>query len=1089
MSLSDRFIRNPVLTTVCSLVILLVGGVAIPLLPLEKLPQLAPTQIQVTATNIGADARTTFDTTTRVLEKEINGVEDMKYMASNTSSDGISNINVFFPVAVDRNTAQVNVQNRVAQAEPTLPEVVKQTGVTVKAASPSILVAYGFFADTGSNGQPLYDQLFLSNFVDQNLIDEVRRIPGVGDVKIIGERRYALRIWLDPARLASAGLTPMDVQRALLDQNIQAGAGRLGQEPSPKGQEVAIPLMARSRFRDVADAENLVLKVGDDGTLVKVSDVGRVELGAENYDVDTSQSGRPAASLFVYQLPGANALDTGNRVKARIKELSQTFPPGMRYEIPYDSTLFVTTSLTDVTGNLRDAIVMAVLTILLFLQDWRSTIVPALAMPVAMVGAMAVVLGLGFSINQLTMFGIILAIGTVTDDAVVVVQAIKAKLSQGMKPLQAALDAMNELASPTITAALVQLAVFIPVCFFPGTTGIVYRQFAITLAAAIVFSTFNALTFSPTLSALFLQPEGARPDVVQRGLNWAFGWLFRGFNRAFGALMAWYGRAIQRLVQTRYLVFAFFVAGLAATYGMLMLVPTGFIPDEDQGLMIIQGEAPPTASLPYTQRQVVQVTAILKEVPEIESFLGAAGYGLEGNAYNKYLFFIRLKPWDQRPKATQSVFSLLQAINARLRAEVSGSLAFAANIPPVDGVGATGGFEFHLQNRANQPMDVLIDNAQALIAAAMDRPELGRVTTTFTPATEQMAISLDRDLTKALNVDVQEAFGTLQAYLGGTYVNDFILGSDQYRVYVQAEANERRQPSDISSFFVRSRDGDLVQMESLVKTEPFIAPPTITSFNVYESIKIQGVPAPGYSSGQALAAMEELAAATLDPGFGYEWAGLSLEEKSAGGATTAIFALAFVLVFLVMSAQYSSYVDPIIILLTVPLATLGAMVAIWGRANLLQAGGFWPVISNDIFAQVGLLMLIGMASKNAILIVEQANEFRTLGMGLHQASISAAKVRFQPIVMTAASGLVGYIPLMTASGAGAMSRWSIGTVSFGGYLVATVLSLGVAPVLYVIIKGLEQQFLGEGGGDGSAIAAADAPPPEPGKDPSLPVLR
>lgn len=1061
MSVSDRFIRNPVLTTVCSLVILLIGGVAIPLLPLEKLPQLAPTQIQVTATNIGADARTTFDTTTRPLEKEINGVEDMKYIASNTSSDGISNINVFFPVDVDRNIAQVNVQNRVAQAEPSLPEVVKQTGVTVKAASPSILVAYGFYADSDTNGEPLYDQLLISNFIDQSLIDEIRRVPGVGDVKIIGERRYALRLWLDPALLASAGLTPMDVQRSLLDQNIQAGAGRLGQEPSAPGQEVAIPLVAKSRFRDVADAENLVLKVGDDGTLVKLSDVGRVELGAENYDVDASQSGKPSVSLFVYQLPGANALDTGNRVKARIEELSSTFPPGLRYEIPYDSTLFVTTSLADVTGNLRDAVIMAVLTILLFLQDWRSTIVPALAMPVAMVGAMAVVLGLGFSINQLTMFGIILAIGTVTDDAVVIVQAIKAKLGQGMKPLQAALDSMNELASPTLTAALVQLAVFIPVCFFPGTTGIVYRQFAVTLAAAIVFSTFNALTFSPTLSALFLRPESARPDGVQRLLNLSLGWLFRGFNLGFGGLESWYGRTIERLVGLRYLVFAIFVAGLVATYLMLTSVPTGFIPDEDQGLMIIQGEAPPTAALPYTKRQVAQVTEILKDYPDIESFLGAAGFGLEGNAYNKYLFFIRLKPWDQRPQADQSVFSILQSINARLRAEVSGSLAFAANIPPVDGVGATGGFEFQLQNRAAQPMDVLIDNAQALISAAVDQPELGRVTTTFTPATEQMSISLDRDLAKALDVDVQEAFGTLQAYLGGTYVNDFILGADQYRVYVQADADERRQPGDIGNFFVRSRSGDLVQLQNLISTEPLIAPPTITGFNVYESIKIQGVPAPGYSSGQALAAMEELAASTLDPGFGYEWAGLSLEERSAGGATTAIFALAFVLVFLVMSAQYSSYIDPTIILLTVPLATLGAMVAIWGRANLLQAGGFWPVISNDIFAQVGLLMLIGMASKNAILIVEQANEFRALGMALSQAAINSAKVRFQPIVMTAASGLVGYIPLMTASGAGAISRWSIGTVSFGGYLVATVLSLGVAPVIYIIIKGLEARYLSD----------------------------
>jgi hydrophobe/amphiphile efflux-1 (HAE1) family protein len=1067
VSLSDRFIRSPVLTTVCSLVILLMGAVAIPLLPLEKLPQLAPTQIRVMANNLGADARSTFDTVTRVLEKQINGVEEMKYIASNTSSDGTANINVFFPVAVDRNTAQVNVQNRTGQILGKLPEAVRQTGVTVKARSPSTLLAYGFFSDNDAHGEPLYNPLFLSNYVDQKLSDEIRRVPGVGDVTIVGERRYAMRLWLDPARLAIYALTPMDVERALRDQNLQTGAGRLGQQPSQNGQEVAIPLRAESRFRDVVDAENLVLKRGDDGTLVKMKDVGRVELGAENYDVDTTQSGRPSAAMFIYQLPGANALDTGNRVKAKMDELAQSFPPGLRFEVPYDSTLFVTTSLTDVSDNLMDAVVMAVLTILLFLQDWRSTIVPALAMPVAMVGAMAVVLGMGFSINLLTMFGIILAIGTVTDDAVVIVQAIKTKLGQGMKPLQAALDAMNELATPTLTASLVQLAVFIPVCFFPGTTGIVYRQFAVTIAAAIVFSTFNALTLSPTLSALFLKPAGSPPDLFQRGINFSLSWLFRPFNRLFAAVEAWYGRTIERLVRWRYPVLSVFVAGLVATVLMLRLVPTGFIPEEDQGLMILLGEAPANASLPYTQKQVEQVSRILRDYPDIESHLGAAGFGLDGNAYNKYLFFLRLKGWDQRPHPDQSVFSLLQKLNARLRQEVIGSQVFATNVPPVDGVGSTGGFEFQLQNRGGQPTKVLIDNVQTLIVAARERPELQRVTTTFTPASEQMAIRLDRDLVKALGVDMNEAFGTLQAYLGGKYVSDFILGSDQYRVYLQAEPDQRRQPDDISGFFVRSRSGDLVQLASVVTTESFTDPPAITAYNVYESVKIQGVPAPGYSSGQAISAMEELAAEHLDPGLSYEWSGLSLEEKSAGSATTAIFALAIVLVFLVMAAQYGSYIDPLIILLTVPLAILGALVAIWIRANLLQAGGFWPVISNDIFAQVGLLMLIGMASKNAILIVEQANEYLRLGMDLPQAGIQAAKTRFQPIVMTAASGLVGYIPLMTASGAGAISRWSIGTVSFGGYLLATVLSLGVAPVLFILIKGLERRYLLNGTGSTS----------------------
>lgn len=1059
MSLSDNFIRSPVLTTVCSLVIILLGAIALPLLPLEKLPQLAPTQIKVTATNLGADARTTVDTVTSVLEEEINGVEDMKYMSSNTASDGIANITVAFPVAVNRNIAQVNVQNRVGQAEPKMPEVVKQTGIVTEAASPSLLLAYGFYSEKDANGKYLYDTGYISNYLDQFVVDELKRIPGVGSLVILGERKYAMRIWLDPEKLAGRNLTPSDVERALKEQNIQTGAGRIGQEPAKPNQEYAIPLRADSRFTSVEDGKNLVIQVGPDGLLTKIKDVGQVELGAENYDMTTIVSGKPTAGIALYQLPGANALDTGNRLKAKVEELSKNFPPGLKYEIPYDSTLFVITSLRDVTSNLFQAIIMAILTILIFLQDWRSTIVPALAMPVAMIGAMSVLLGFGFSINQLTMFGIILAIGTVTDDAVVIVQSVKSKMGQGMRPMQAALDSMNELAAPTITAALVQLAVFIPVCFFPGTTGIVYRQFAITLSAAIVFSTFNALTFSPTMAALFLKPAGSEAGLIDRGVDFLFGWFFRLFNRGFSSLEHWYSTVTDLLVRMKYGVVAVFVAGLVATVFMLKIVPTGFIPEEDQGLMILIGEGPPISSLQYSEGQVAQVSKILDDYPEIESYLGAAGFGLEGNAYNKYLFFIRLKSWEERPKKEQSVFYLLNNLNQRLQKEVSGSLAFATNVPPVDGVGATGGFEFQLQNRAGLPSEALLQNANAMIAAASKRPELARVTTTFTPGSPQMAIKLDRNQAKALGVDVNEAFGTLQAYLGGRYVNDFLLDQNQYRVYIQAEGNYRSNSKDIGSFYVRSKSGSLVRLNNLIKIEEFVAPPIITRYNAYESIKIQGAPAPGYSSGQAIAAMEAVAAATLDPGFGYEWTGLSLEEKSAGGATGAIFGLAFILVFLIMAAQYGSYVDPTIILLTVPLAALGAMVAIWLRANLLQAGSLWPVINNDIYAQVGLLMLIGMASKNAILIVEQANEYLRQGMSLSKAAISSAKSRFQPILMTASSGLVGYIPLMVAAGAGAISRWSIGTVSFGGYLVATVLSLGVAPVLYIVIKGLEREFL------------------------------
>jgi hydrophobe/amphiphile efflux-1 (HAE1) family protein len=1041
------------------LVIVLAGTIGITLLPIEKLPQLAPTQISVTSVNIGADVKTTEDTVTTIIEREINGVENMKYMSSNTGSDGVSNITVAFPSNINRNTAQVNVQNRVSQAEPGLPEVVKQTGVTTEAASPNVLLAYAFYSDKDEQGNYLYPPEFVSNYIDLFIADEIKRIYGVGKITVFGELKYAMRIWLDPDRLAARGLTTNDVALALGEQNIQAGAGRIGQEPSPENQTYSIPLRSEGRFKSIEDAENLIIKVGEDGTLIKIKDVARVELGAETYDVAVNFKGMPAIGLGVYQLPGTNALDTANGIRAKMKELSASFPPGFKYDVAFDTTLFVETAIEDVTSNTIQAIIMTIITILIFLQDWRSTIVPSLAMPVAMIGSMIVLLALGYSVNLLTMFGIILAIGTVTDDAVVIVQAIKTKLNQGMRPRQAALDAMEELASPSITAALVQLAVFIPVCFFPGSTGIVYRQFAITLATAIVFSTFNALTFSPTIASLFFRPPNSPPDIIDKGLNFGLGWFFAIFNRIFAAIFAFYENLIALFVRIRYIVLAVFVAGLCATVFMYQSVPSGFIPEEDQGYFFILGEAPPNVSLQYTNEQVEQVNKILDQYPEVQGYLGLSGLSFEGNNYNKYLFFVNLKNWSERPKEEQSVFAMLRTINQRLRSEVTGSRAFAVNAPPVDGLSTTGGFEFQLQNRAGLPNELLVETAEKFLAEANKRPELQNVFTTFTTNTPQMSISVDRNLAKAMNVDVNEVFNTLQSYLGSSYINDFILGKRQYRVYIQAERDLRDNPEDITRFYVRSRNGNLVQMGNLVRIEPFTAPPSITHYNIYESIKIQGAPAAGYSTGQAIVAMEEVAGQVLPQGFGYEWTGSALEEKAAGGATIVILGLSFVLVFLIMAAQYESYIDPLIIMLTVPLSTLGALLAIWFRANLLQLGSIWPVISNDIYAQVGILMLIGMSSKNAILIVEQANELRELGMSLKDAAITAAKQRFQPIVMTAASGLVGYVPLMSAMGAGAISRWSIGTVSFGGYLIATILSLGVAPVLYILIKNFERVVL------------------------------
>ncbi|AFY77532.1 hydrophobe/amphiphile efflux-1 (HAE1) family transporter [Pleurocapsa sp. PCC 7327] len=1061
-SISTLFIKRPVLTTVCTIVIILVGAISIPLLPIAKLPQIAPTQVQVTATNIGSDARTTEETVTTIIEREINGVEDMKYMSSNTSNNGVTNITVTFPTEVDRNTAQVNVQNRVAQAEAELPEVVRQTGVTINKASPNILMAMAFYSEKNENGEYIYDTSFISNYVDLYVLDEIRRIKGVGRAQLVGERKYAMRIWLDPDKLAARGLNARDVVSAVQEQNIQVGAGKIGQQPAPDEQQYEIPLRAVGRIKNVEEAENLVIQVGDNGTLIRLKDVGRAELGAESYDTDVIWNGLPAIGLPVYQLPGSNALDTANAIKAKLAELSKQFPPGMKGEVGFDPTLFVTSSIQEVVLALVQAIALVVAIIFVFLQDWRTTLIPAIAIPVALIGAMAFLLMFGFELNQLTLFGCVLATGLVVDDGIVVVEAIAKKIEHGMRPMQAALDSMEELFGAVIATSIVLMAVFIPVSFFPGSTGIVYRQFALTIAFAIALSTFNAITFSPSMSAVLL-----RPRQEAQGPLGAF---FRLFNRFFEWVNRQYRRFIEFLTRIKMLVVGIFVAGLVITIGIYQIVPSGFVPEEDQGYFIIIGQAPAGVSLNYTAAQAEQIDKLMSDIKGIRGRFCLVGFGFDGNGSDKLICFAPLKPWDERPGAENSVYGLLAQANQKL-GSLTGMLAFAVNAPPVDGLGQSGGFEFQLQNRQLLPMEALIDNAQKLVAAANQRPEFKSpsprplVFTTFTSNTPQMEISIDRAQAKALNVDIDEIFETLRTYLGSNYVNDFVLGQRQYRVYVQADREFRSNPDDISRLYVRSRDGNMVQLSNVVNINDFIYPPTVAHYNIYPSIKIQGAPAPGYSTGQAIAAMEEIAAQVLQPGFGFEWTGTALEEKSSGGAAPIIFGLGFVMVFLVLAAQYESYIDPAIIMLTVPLAVLGALGGIWFRANIFQAGGLWPVVNNNIYCQVGLVMLIGMASKNAILIVEFANQSRELGMSITQAALYAAEQRFRPILMTAISTLVGFMPLVTAKGAGSLARWSLGTAVFGGMLVATFLSLLFAPILYIVIKNLEEAFL-KGGGSG-----------------------
>jgi hydrophobic/amphiphilic exporter-1 (mainly G- bacteria), HAE1 family len=1050
----NTFIKRPVLTTVCTFIILLLGSIAIPNLPISQLPDLAPVQINVTSNNIGADAQTTENTVTNIIERQINGVKDVSYISSNTGNDGSSNISVSFPTGVNPDIAQVNVQNKQALAAPQLPDTVQRTGVTVETASTSLLLVYGFYADNGE-----YDNIFISNYVDLYLLDLVKRVPGVGSVRIFGERKYAMRLWLDPNKLARNQLTPQDITTALQEQNIQVGAGAIGKDPAPTGQSYEFSLRATSRLKDVSEFENLVLKVGAGGTLVKLSDVGRVELGAENYTSNakfTLPGNQPKAAvgLGVYQLPGSNALQVAKAVEAQIETLAKSFPPGLKAQVAFDTTPFVEISLEEVLYTLVEAICLVVLVIFVFLQDWRTTIIPTIAIPVSLIGTCAALLVLGFQINTLTLFGFVLAIGIVVDDAIIVVEAIAVKLEQGIPPLEAAIEAMHELTGAIVATSLVLMAVFIPVAFIPGTSGIVYRQFALTVACSIAISAFNALTFSPSIAALIMRP--ARPA---RG---PVGWFFGKFNQGFSWSTRRYIGFVSFLTGAKLLVVGVFIAGLIATGFMYKAVPTGFIPEEDQGYFFVIAQAPDGVSLQYTSAVLDRVAKEVAVIPEVQATFLIAGFGFDGGASNVGLGFVSLKSWKERTLETQSVYGLLRNLNKKL-AGITEARVLAVNAPPVRGLSATGGFEFLIQDRTGSaPIETLVENAQKLIAAANKRPELQRVFTQFTANTPQFDIQVNRNQAKALNVNVSDIFTTLQTYLGSQYVNNFVQGQRQYRVYLQADGQFRTNPDDIGKLYVRSSGTAaggtttttraMIPLSSLVTITPFVGPKTISHYNLYRAIKVQGTPSPGASSGQAIQAMEEVAKATLPQGFGYEWTGTYLQEKSSGGATGLIFALAIAIVFLVLAAQYESYTDPLIILLTVPLAILGAMTAIWIRTNIFMADSLFPKVVDDIYCQVGLVTLIGLAAKNAILVVEFANQLTEQGMSYTRAAVKAGEERLRPILMTSFAALLGFLPLVLSEGAGASSRWSLGTALFGGLFLATFLSLFLVPILYILVK-------------------------------------
>jgi len=1034
---TDFFIKKPVFAIVCALVTLVVGLISLPLLPIEQYPDISPVQVTVTANAVGANAQVVEETVTNVLERQINGVAGMRYISSTSSNDGTSTIVVTFRQGYDIDVAASDVQNRVLQVEPQLPEAVRQTGVQVSKQSSSIVLAMALYSEDDR-----YDDTFISNYADLYVLDALRRIPGVGTIVPFGERRYAMRLWLDPNRLASRQLTAQDVITALRQQNVQLGVGSIGQPPNPDGQLYQLDLQTLGRLSSPAEFENVVLKAGAAGDLVKLKDVGRAELGAERYSTFARYSGHPAVGYQILQTPGSNSLAIAKAVKAEMARLAERFPPGLIYEIPYDSSRFVEASFREVIITLLQAVVLVVLVIFVFLQDWRTTVIPAITIPVSLVGTFAFVKLFGFSLNSLTLFGLTLATGMVVDDAIVIVEDISRLIQrEGLSPMQAAIASMRNLVGAVIATSLVLMAVFVPVGFFPGTAGQLYQQFALTIAFAIALSTFNALTLTPALSALLL-----RAQPRQTG---ALGWIYRRINGFLTGLERSYHWGLGRLMRWQSAVLVGFVGLLVATGWLYTQVPQAFLPEEDQGYFISILQGPDGTSLNYTEQVVAQAEQQLLAVPELEGTFAMGGVGFNGNTPNRGILFAPLKSWQERRQPEQSVTGILNRVRMPLMG-IPQAPVIAVNPPTIPSLGSVGGFVFQLQDRDSSTSDIneLDQMKGAILAKANQTPGLQGVFSLYTANAPQLQVEVNRDRAEALQVPVEEIFSTLQTYLGSRYVNDFNAFGRTYRVYVQADATFRADPDSIGQLYVRSQPGEMIPLSALVTITRTTGPQIINHYNLHRAIEINGSAAPGTSSGQAMQAMAKLATEVLPPNLGFEWSGISLEELESGGKAPIIFGLGIFFVFLVLAAQYNSFVDPLTIMLAVPLAVLGALAAQSMRG-----------LYNDVYCQVGLVMLIGLASKNAILIVEFANQLRDEGLSLTQAAVQASQERLRPILMTAISTLLGIYPLMVATGAGSASRQSLGTAIFGGMLVATVLTLFVVPVLYIAIGNVQQRVI------------------------------
>jgi HAE1 family hydrophobic/amphiphilic exporter-1 len=1032
---SKFFVARPIVAMVISIVMIIVGLVVMQRLPISQFPDIVPPMINVTTTYVGASAVDVEQSVATPLELQVNGVEKMIYMKSINANDGTMTLQVSFDIGSDLDISNMLTQNRVSQASASLPSAVKNYGVTTKKS-----LVFPLLLVTLKSPKSTYDNNFLSNYAAININDRLSRISGVGDVKLFGGSDYAMRIWLKPDVIAKLGLTVPDIVRATQEQNVISPAGQIGAPPAPAGTDFTYTVRTQGRLLNEAEFGKIVLRSNRDGSQVLMRDVARIELGTLLYNQIGRNNGKPAAVIAVYQLPGSNALAVAKSIKATMHELAANFPPDMQHEISLDTTLAVEESIHEIVKTLFEAVLLVILVVFVFLQSWRATLIPLLTVPVSLIATFIVFPLMGFSINTLSLLGMVLAIGIVVDDAIVVVEAVMHHIEGGMQPREATLKAMEEVSGPVVAIALILAAVFVPVAFVGGITGRLYQQFAITIAISVAFSAFNALTLSPALSAMLLQAKGVgKPSPLLPFYNW--------FNRLFdkftGGYLSFTGVLVRKVVRS----LVFVVVVIAGTVVVMKAVPGGFVPEEDNGYFLINVQLPDASSLQRTDAVCRKVEKILQQTEGIDNATTIAGYSIITQVVGSNVggFFVSLKPWAERKSRKEHAFELVNELNERFARDIPEAVVYTFGPPAIQGLGTGAGFTFLLQDRAGNTPQELAAMTDRFLAAARKRKEIGRIATFYRSSAPQIYAEVDRDKVLKQGISIADVNQTLGTLLGASYINDFNRFGRVYKVYLSAEGEYRNETWDLSQFYVRSNTGAMVPLNSLVSMKPTSGPEFTNRFNLFRSAELSGVPAPGYSSAQALTALQEVAAKVLPVGWGYDWSNMSYQERKAAGSSSAIFIMALVFVFLLLSAQYESWALPVTVLLGTPFAVFGAMLGLW-LARFLS-----PSYENNVFAQIGLVTLIGLAAKNAILIVEFAKMQREKGMSAIEAALLSAKLRLRPILMTSFAFILGVVPLVRAAGAGAESRKVMGMAVFAGLLVATVLGIFIIPALFVMV--------------------------------------